>query len=270
MPTRFGFDWSDLARRDTGWSMMTLLRVSWVMCLGVFGVLGCGDDGRVLGERSRGGTGGLETGGAGASGSAGTSGRGGSGATDTGGRAGSASGGAGTGSGAGGDAGARGGTGSGGDSGAGNTSGVGGSTAGAAGRGGGGGNAGSSGGTAGITGGGGGGGSGGGGSAGGASTTSCAGAMCASDEFCVAYRTIGGAVVMPDPNGNCPARSHAESNYCLTDYSYTCGTQNSCTSSDVNCACAASACPAGHMCSQPASSSWLDTSARLVCQQFAP
>jgi hypothetical protein len=46
---------------------------------------------------------------------------------------------------------------------------------------------------------------------------SCAAQMCSTDEFCIAYRTVGGAVTMPDSNGNCPGRTHVEGMYCLSD-----------------------------------------------------
>jgi hypothetical protein len=236
--------------------MMGLLRLCGAMSLAALSALACGDDGKVLGERSH--SGGAASGGsgnrAGASTTGGDTAQGGS--SPTGGASGASAGGtmatggnAGTGDASGGDAGA-----SAGDAGA-SGSAVGGSANG--------GDAGAGGGS------GAGAGSGGGGGSGGSAGTPCVDRTCSDSEVCVAHRTIGGAVSPPDDAGACPPNEHEENDYCLVNYAYECVAQPGCTGGTVDCSCGT--CPQPFNTCRPLyMAAWLDTDAKLICEQLAP
>ncbi len=103
---------------------------------------------------------------------------------------------------------------------------------------------------------------------------------CASNQICVAYRTVGGGQILPDQDGNCPTSSHVESGHCAADYAYKCNDLNGCFgNAPVNCECASQSigdtegsCPTGYSsCSNPtADNPFLDPQAQLICQQLAP
>jgi hypothetical protein len=140
--------------------------------------------------------------------------------------------------------------------------------------------------------GGGGSGSGGAGGAGGVGGTTgvggsdhaCVGTTCAASEVCIAYRTVGGGLVEPDANGDCPDGSHPEpvagSEYCVADFAYQCVELVGCSgTTPVTCACAQprggdgmGTCPMVYSaCADPQpDTSWLDPVAQLICEQQAP
>jgi len=118
----------------------------------------------------------------------------------------------------------------------------------------------------------GGGGGGTGGSTGGGSGSCNA---CTATQACVAYRTIGGVLIVPEA-GVCPGGRHLEGNVCQTDFAYKCADlHGACAGQPVSCACAQpptnspGVCPVGYgSCSAPSPS--VDAAAQLICQQLAP
>jgi hypothetical protein len=106
---------------------------------------------------------------------------------------------------------------------------------------------------------------------GGQGSTDCAGSTCNASQTCVAYRTVGGTVDLPDQNNHCPTGRHLEGNYCLSDFAYTCAELTGCAAPANTCRCAANtACANTTVCSLPTASAWLDPAAELVCQLLAP
>jgi hypothetical protein len=94
---------------------------------------------------------------------------------------------------------------------------------------------------------------------------------CAANQSCVAYRTVGGAVMPPDADGKCMDGRHVEGNTCQADFGYTCAELTGCSAPAATCHCApGTACANSTVCRLPSSSPWLDTSADLVCELLAP
>jgi hypothetical protein len=63
--------------------------------------------------------------------------------------------------------------------------------------------------------------------------------------------------------------SHLEGTYCAAGYGYQCVAQPRCSAGQVDCTCGT--CPQSYFaCRAPAPSEWLDTDAKLVCEQLAP
>lgn len=227
--------------------MMGKLRLCGTIGLAALGALGCVDDGKVLGERSHSEESGGSGNRAGSSSTGGERAQGGSsptgGATGTSGE--TATGGSEASTGGsdanGGDGGA-----SAGDGGASGSSSGGSSNGGDAGAG-----------------------TGAGGGSGGASGTPCVDRTCSESEACVAYRTIGGALTFPEDGGACPSNAHRENDYCLANFGYQCVAQPRCTGGTVDCTCGS--CPQTFTaCRAPYTADWLDTDAKLVCEQLAP
>ncbi|HWA73847.1 MAG TPA: hypothetical protein VG937_16005 [Polyangiaceae bacterium] len=252
---------------------------------GLLSALSCGEDPQTLGTRGSGGgkdsaTGGRDTGGAVSSGGAanGGSAHGGM-VSGSGGSlgAGTSSGGALVAAG-GGSGGARVAGGSGGVPASGGTSGTGGTSGSSGAASGGSGNL-STGGrndAGGVGGEGGSGGSSAGSGAGGASDErSCGSVTCDATRICVAHRQLGGTRVVPDANGACPSGMHVEgpggSASCTNDFAYECRTPMGCGTAPIACSCGASTCPSGYpTCRAPSALQWLDPSAVLVCELYAP
>jgi hypothetical protein len=116
----------------------------------------------------------------------------------------------------------------------------------------------------------------------GGSSTSCPGVACTATQVCVAYRTVGGAMIEPDA-GACRMGSHVEPfdssrSVCQADYAYRCADLVGCDKSTVSCACATlnnnagGTCPTGYpACHDPTPGlAWLDASAQLICEQQVP
>jgi hypothetical protein len=109
-----------------------------------------------------------------------------------------------------------------------------------------------------------------GGSAG-QTSTECVGQTCTAGQTCVAYRTVGGAIVAPDTNDECDPGRHLESNTCQPDFGYTCSALTNCSAPAENCHCAAgSKCANTNSCRLPSDAAWLDPSADLICEQQVP
>jgi hypothetical protein len=228
--------------------MMGFLRFVGVAAGVVLGAFACGDDGKVLGERSHSGGSGGSGDGAGSTSTGGSSARGGS--SSMGGASGASTGGTTT---TGGNAG-------GGDTNGGNAGASGGdaSTGGSSG-----GDAGAGGGSGAVAG------SDSGGGAGGSLGALCIDRTCDDSEVCVAYRTVGGALTFPDDAGACPLNAHKENDYCIADFAYQCVAQPRCTADSVDCSCGT--CPQSFTaCRAVYVADWLDADAKLVCEQLAP
>ena len=75
---------------------------------------------------------------------------------------------------------------------------------------------------------------------------------CTSGFVCVATGTQGGALIMPNDAGVCPAGRHlVGSDNCVSDLAYACMTIPAGCSGTVTCACASSLCPTLHTCQEP-------------------
>ena len=106
---------------------------------------------------------------------------------------------------------------------------------------------------------------------GGASGSDCVGMTCASGESCVAYRTVGGAIVEPDTNNQCKTGWHLEGTLCGPDPGYTCTALLNCPAPAATCSCpAGSKCAQSNICKLPGTAPWLDPSAVLLCEQQVP
>ncbi len=112
--------------------------------------------------------------------------------------------------------------------------------------------------------------SGAGGSSSGA-THACTGQTCGATQACIAFRTVGGPIVVPDPDaGACPDGQHMEGLTCAADFSYECvELHGACANQPLACACAqpsavaVGVCPVGYgYCSEPGS----DVAAQLICE----
>jgi hypothetical protein len=95
------------------------------------------------------------------------------------------------------------------------------------------------------------GGSGAGGSSGlgGSNATDCS-PPCQTDQICVGTGTEGGAVIMPNDAGVCPAGSHVTDPgggvaFCQRDLAYACAPMPSSCNGTLACACATATCPSG-------------------------
>jgi hypothetical protein len=133
------------------------------------------------------------------------------------------------------------------------------------------------GGSAGTTAGGAGGAQGGAGGAGGPDAGQCPGASCNSGEICIAYRTVGGALIQPDDAGACPPGRHVEPfgngmGICEADFAYQCVQLRGCAGMKVSCSCGQASCPNNYSsCADPpANDMWLDPAAQLTCSLLAP
>jgi hypothetical protein len=118
---------------------------------------------------------------------------------------------------------------------------------------------------------------GGAGGAGGPDAGQCPGASCNTGEICIAYRTVGGAVFMPDDAGACPPGRHPEpfgggTSICEPDFAYRCVALRGCAGMEVSCACGQASCPTGYpACADPpANDMWIDPAAQLTCSLQAP
>lgn len=106
---------------------------------------------------------------------------------------------------------------------------------------------------------------------GGGASADCVGMTCDADETCVAYRTVGGAQISPDADGECMAGKHVENGHCFSDFAYTCAELTGCSAPAATCHCATgSKCAGTNTCRLPSDAAWLDTAAELVCEQQAP
>jgi hypothetical protein len=106
------------------------------------------------------------------------------------------------------------------------------------------------------------------GGSGGASATDCNPA-CQTDQICVGTGTEGGAVIMPNDAGVCPAGSHVSDPggglaICQRDLAYTCAPMPSACNGTLACACATSLCPSGPYSCQVASAR------ELLCVELVP
>jgi hypothetical protein len=111
--------------------------------------------------------------------------------------------------------------------------------------------------------------------AGGGSNRACGSTTCAAPLVCVAYRVEGGAVFAPDSDGKCESGRHLEpggaTGRCARDFSYECRSPVGCGDDSLACDCGAATCPSQFpSCREPAASSWLDSTAQLVCELLAP
>ncbi|HEY0469646.1 MAG TPA: hypothetical protein VGC79_35895 [Polyangiaceae bacterium] len=108
-----------------------------------------------------------------------------------------------------------------------------------------------------------------------AASHDCNGALCSATEVCIGYRTLGGALSLPD-GGTCPTGKHIEDNQCRADFAYKCADlRGACRNHEVSCACAEppnnnpGVCPTGYgSCSAPEPTA--DSPAQLLCQQLVP
>jgi hypothetical protein len=113
------------------------------------------------------------------------------------------------------------------------------------------------------------------GGGGGGATRDCNGSTCTATQACIAYRTEGGAIRLPDA-GACPTGESLAGSMCVPDFGYKCVELNgACQNQAVACACAAphgndlGVCPPGYSsCSEPGATE--DTVAQLYCQQLVP
>ena len=84
------------------------------------------------------------------------------------------------------------------------------------------------------------------GGSGGAGASDCS-PPCQTDQICVGTGTEGGAVIMPNDAGVCPAGSHPSSTgtltFCQRDLSYACAPMPSSCNGTLACDCATSLCP---------------------------
>jgi hypothetical protein len=74
---------------------------------------------------------------------------------------------------------------------------------------------------------------------------------CGSGSICVGSGTEGGAVIMPNDAGVCPAGRHLAGNACVNDLSYACKAIPAGCGGTVTCTCASSLCPTSYMCQGP-------------------
>jgi hypothetical protein len=104
---------------------------------------------------------------------------------------------------------------------------------------------------------------------------SCGGTQCrVPAELCVAHRTVGGGMLLPDA-GRCPAGTHVEGTsrqYCAADYAYECVDLVGCNPGSISCSCGGAICPSRYpACSDPTPNRvGLDPVAQLVCELLAP
>lgn len=105
-----------------------------------------------------------------------------------------------------------------------------------------------------------------------ASSPTCGTESCTAGEVCVAYRTVGGALFVPDQNGMCPAGRHVEGDRCEPDFGYTCAPLSQCTSLGTSCHCASgSRCASDNACRvAPQPSTDVLPEALLICEQQVP
>jgi len=106
---------------------------------------------------------------------------------------------------------------------------------------------------------------------GGGSGHDCVDTTCGAAQSCVAYRTVGGAIDLPDTHGMCAAGEHLEGDRCEADFSYTCAELTGCSALSASCRCAPTTkCAHTNSCRTPSASAWLDASTELVCEQQVP
>jgi hypothetical protein len=76
---------------------------------------------------------------------------------------------------------------------------------------------------------------------------------CGPTSICVGTGTEGGAIIIANDAGVCPAGSHATGpgSFCTRDLSYACQPIPAGCGGTVTCACASSLCPTLHMCRGP-------------------
>jgi hypothetical protein len=114
-----------------------------------------------------------------------------------------------------------------------------------------------------------------GGGGSGGESSHCGAMTCGVGEACVAFRVQGGALLLPDANGNCATGQHVEpsgtAGHCARDFQYQCLHPAGCSLDNLSCACGAATCPSGYpSCHDPYAATWLDDSAALVCELLAP
>jgi hypothetical protein len=107
-------------------------------------------------------------------------------------------------------------------------------------------------------------------------TKKCDGTICTKAQVCIAYRAVGGGLIVPDA-GRCPTGMHVEprvgaSALCERDYAYRCGVVTGCSESVVSCACASvGTCDMYSSCVDPRPAAIdLDPSAQLICETRVP
>ena len=97
----------------------------------------------------------------------------------------------------------------------------------------------------------------------------CVDRTCAASEACVAYRTVGGAVIAPADAGACPPNAHLEGQTCMANFAYQCVAQPGCPAGQIDCTCGM--CPPTYFsCHVAGTSQWLDPDAELTCELLAP
>ena len=94
---------------------------------------------------------------------------------------------------------------------------------------------------------------------------------CAPGQFCIGYRAVGGAIVLPDSAGKCMPTKHVENGRCQNDFTYTCAEISGCDAPAATCRCGAlAACGTTNVCRLPMDGPWLDEAVVLVCELQVP
>ena len=113
------------------------------------------------------------------------------------------------------------------------------------------------------------------GGASGAGAQPCGESTCGADEVCIAYRTVGGALLLPDEDGNCPEGSYSSGGsaaHCIREWAYECRELEGCERDAIDCDCGRGMCPSGHdSCHEAgAGDEHLSSDAVLTCELLAP
>jgi hypothetical protein len=85
-------------------------------------------------------------------------------------------------------------------------------------------------------------------------SAACGTTTCAAGDVCVRRLRQGGACVLPDDGGACPAGAELSGSCCFNPPTYSCAPRPAACGSAVTCGCASSLCDPTYVCTAPAGS----------------